>query len=143
MMDTLKLEVNNKLSELPRLNGAVHTFGQIHQWEESLCRRIQLIVEELLVNIICHGGTEGDHCVRIQFKSSSDLIEITLEDDARPFNPIIQPAPDLDVLLEEREPGGLGLHLVKNMVDDLIYHRRDHKNILIIKKYRSSVRHSE
>ena len=52
-----------------------------------------------------------------------------------PFNPLSVRTPDTDQPLEEREIGGLGIHLVRNMVDDVAYHRRIDKNVITVTMY--------
>jgi len=59
---------------------------------------------------------------------------VEVEDDGRQFNPLELPEPDLEKKLEERPIGGLGIHLVRNLMDELEYRRTHNKNILIMKK---------
>ena len=56
-----------------------------------------------------------------------------MEDDGRPFNPLNVPEPDTKQLLEVRPIGGLGIHLVRKLIDELEYRRQNDKNILIMK----------
>lgn len=140
MIDVLNLEVHNQLSELNRLISSVQSFGLAHQWEDSFCRRVQLIVEELLVNIISYGCADDKHVIRFSIISTEETVHITIEDDTQPFNPIAHPTPAaLDAAIDDRGPGGLGLHFVKTMVDEMTYERRDEKNILTLKKKRQPV----
>ncbi|MEE2995276.1 MAG: ATP-binding protein [Gemmatimonadota bacterium] len=64
---------------------------------------------------------------------------MTIEDDAPLFNPIAHSTLALEAGIDDREPGGLGLVLVKNMVDDMTDERRDNKNTLTLKKNRQPV----
>jgi len=59
-------------------------------------------------------------------------LTVTITDDGVPFNPLSVEAPDTDLSLEDREVGGLGIHLVRNLVDDVSYHRRIGKNVLTL-----------
>ena len=59
---------------------------------------------------------------------------VKVEDDGREFNPLELPEPDLEQKLEERPIGGLGIHLVRNLMDELDYKRTHNKNILTMKK---------
>ncbi len=139
MIDALDIEVHSHLSELNRLTSAVQSFGLTHQWEDGFCRRVQLIVEELLVNIISYGCAEDEHVIRFSIISTAETVHITIEDDTQPFNPIAHPTPALEAEIDDREVGGLGLHFVKTMVDEMTYERRDEKNILTLKKNRQPV----
>jgi len=55
--------------------------------------------------------------------------------DGVPFNPLSEKAPDIDAPLEEREIGGLGIHLVRNLIDDVTYHRRIGKNVMTLTQH--------
>ena len=95
---------------------------------------MELIVEELLVNIISYGGGDEEHWIRFSILSTIETVHMTIEDDAPLFNPIAHSTLALEAGIDDREPGGLGLVLVKNMVDDMTDERRDNKNILTLKK---------
>jgi serine/threonine-protein kinase RsbW len=60
-------------------------------------------------------------------------MKVEVEDDGRPFNPLEAPPPDIGKPLAEREVGGLGIHLVRKMMDELEYRRENDKNLLILK----------
>jgi serine/threonine-protein kinase RsbW/sigma-B regulation protein RsbU (phosphoserine phosphatase) len=101
---------------------------------------VELIVEELLVNIISYGGGDEEHWIRFSILSTIETVHMTIEDDAPLFNPIAHSTLALEAGIDDREPGGLGLVLVKNMVDDMTDERRDNKNILTLKKIGSLYR---
>jgi anti-sigma regulatory factor (Ser/Thr protein kinase) len=89
--------------------------------DPALLRTIDLVVEELFTNILKY-STMSDAAVRIDLTKVADGVEVTLTDyDVEPFD--ITRAPDADVGLpiERREPGGLGLHLVRRLVDSIEY----------------------
>ncbi len=60
---------------------------------------------------------------------------MTIADDGVPFNPLGAEAPDIDASLEEREIGGLGIHLVRSLMDDVSYQRRIGKNVMTLVKH--------
>ena len=64
-------------------------------------------------------------------------LRITVTDDGIPFNPLEVAKPDTSLPLEDREIGGLGIHFVLSMVDELTYERTDHRNIVTLSKSRS------
>ncbi|WP_197046913.1 ATP-binding protein [Paucibacter sp. KBW04] len=87
----------------------------------DLAFAVNLCLEELITNIIQH-GLQGapDRFIHIRMSRSDEWLEIKLKDDAPPFDPFEQaPEPSLDAEVEERPMGGLGVHLVKNMMDDV------------------------
>ena len=61
-------------------------------------------------------------------------LTVTITDDGVPFNPLSKKAPDIDAPLEDREIGGLGIHLVRNLIDDVTYNRRIGKNVMTLVK---------
>jgi sigma-B regulation protein RsbU (phosphoserine phosphatase) len=64
----------------------------------------------------------------------AERLTVTISDDGLPFNPLSAKAPDTKASLEDRDIGGLGIHLVRSMVDDVSYHRRIDKNVLTLVK---------
>ncbi|GAB3162102.1 hypothetical protein GCM10027059_14000 [Myceligenerans halotolerans] len=97
--------------------------------------RLRLAVEELAVNIITHGVGEATEPVAdprfvIQTWISDDTVWVQLTDSARPFDPTGAPEPDVTADLARREVGGLGIHLVRSLVDDFTYRRLGGRNVV-------------
>ncbi|MBN2982764.1 ATP-binding protein [Cohnella algarum] len=76
----------------------------------------------------------GEHSIRLSVSPARAFVEIVLEDDAIPFNPLEAGAPDLEPSLEERAVGGLGIHFVKKLMDDVSYERTSSGNRLVLVK---------
>ena len=95
--------------------------------------QITVAVEEIFVNIAHYAYTPevGDVIIRI---TSGDEIVIEFEDKGKPYNPLEKADPDITLNAEEREAGGLGIFLVKKMMDTVEYRREGDKNILTIRK---------
>ena len=129
MTETLNLNVLAKLEELTRINAEVDAMGERENWPPSLVFRTNLILEELVVNIISYGQEDGIDDFDITLRSEPDRLTIEVVDGGRPFDPVKDaPAPVLTGSLEDRPVGGLGLHLVRSMVDEIRYKRTDGKN---------------
>lgn len=99
-------------------------------------RRIQdihLAVEEAVVNIInyAYGDAEGDFEIACAFHRDGSLI-IEISDKGRPFNVLSLPGPDMHADIAERTIGGLGVHLIKTLMDEVNYRYEDNKNILTL-----------
>lgn len=95
-----------------------------------------LCLEELITNIIQH-GLEGRHDrqIHVRMSMSDEWLEIVLKDDAPPYDPFSQaPAPDLDLGLEDRPVGGLGVHLVKQLMDDARAYYDGSGNLIVLLK---------
>jgi len=61
-------------------------------------------------------------------------VEMILQDEGKPFNPLMAPEPDVNAAAQKRKIGGLGIHFVRKTMDELIYERKNGKNILHIRK---------
>ena len=100
---------------------------------------VKLAVEEVCTNIIEYGyepGATGP--IGISMDSDADRLVITVADRATPFDPDSAPKPDVEALLEDRPLGGLGLHLVRKIMDDLRYESApDGTNSLTLVKKRN------
>jgi serine phosphatase RsbU (regulator of sigma subunit)/anti-sigma regulatory factor (Ser/Thr protein kinase) len=100
-----------------------------------------LCLEELITNTIQHGlGSAPDRVICVRLSLSDEWLEIVVKDDAPPFDPFAQaPAPDLDADLDARAIGGLGVHLVKTMMDDArAYYDGSGNLIVLLKTLRSA-----
>jgi serine/threonine-protein kinase RsbW/sigma-B regulation protein RsbU (phosphoserine phosphatase) len=95
-----------------------------------------LCLEELITNTIQYGLQNApDHLIQIRISRTPDWLEIVLKDDAPAFNPFeIAPHPDLDASIEERSVGGLGVHLVRTLMDDAWASYDGTGNLITLKK---------
>lgn len=92
--------------------------------------RLQLAIEEWIVNVCSHayGGRGGTIEVALRQRSGSLLVDVA--DDGPPFDPTAASEPDVAMPLEEREPGGLGLLLIRRMTDEISYSRDGGRNVV-------------
>jgi sigma-B regulation protein RsbU (phosphoserine phosphatase) len=128
-------QIKNDLSEIRVLADLVEIFGKKNGFSSDLINDINLSLEEIIHNTIAYGYKDDSiHFinVRISLKGKELLLEII--DDAKPFNPLEAPKPDVDESIEERTEGGLGIFLVRNIMDKMEYRREKDKNILLLKK---------
>jgi sigma-B regulation protein RsbU (phosphoserine phosphatase) len=129
------LFLRNDLAELRRLAAAIDRFGASQALSQELVNDLQLVLEEVVANIMSYGyeeGTEGE--IRIAFECSGDTLVLTVTDDARAFNPLAVPAPDMNLPHEERPIGGLGVFLVRQLMDDVRYVYEGGRNVLTMTK---------
>jgi len=82
---------------------------------------IVLAVDEAATNIILHGYKEGPGMIEIELRRESDSLFLCLQDQAPSFDPTQVPSPDLTLPLEKRPLGNMGVHLIRHMVDEIIY----------------------
>ena len=132
----LKIEPNSEASNADNLlyiQGEVEELGLREEWPDSLVFKVNLVLEELGLNILSYGNSDVDRSPEIEITliSEDDSLTIEVADDGRPFNPLEDAVvPDVDALLGERSIGGLGVHLVRTLMDDLSYQRADGRNLL-------------
>ncbi len=137
MSATLSLRIETRRDELLRLDAAVESLAEAEGWPPDLVFPVKLALEELCINILNYGHEDGQsHEIEIELTSSADMLAIEITDDGRPFDPLTDaPPPDLDSALEDRTPGGLGIHFVRNMMDEVRYRRvQDRNHLTLIKR---------
>lgn len=84
-----------------------------------------LILDELITNVVTHGLRDAPGDVQLRAELDTDCLVVTLRDQAPAFNPLDAPEPDTSLELEDREVGGLGVHLVRKLADGLHYRRTE------------------
>jgi serine/threonine-protein kinase RsbW/sigma-B regulation protein RsbU (phosphoserine phosphatase) len=95
-----------------------------------------ICLEELITNTIAHGlGNAPDHSIRVRILRSHEGLEISIKDDAPAFDPFHEaPLPDLDGDIENRTVGGLGLHIVRTLMDEAWASYDGTGNLITLKK---------
>jgi anti-sigma regulatory factor (Ser/Thr protein kinase) len=117
------------VNELTRLNEFIH--GEV----STIGPDVDLIVEEVFVNIVNYSGCTF---IRVNVEYEDSFLKMEFMDDGIQFNPIDLDSPNVPNNIEEAEIGGLGIHLVKNLADDLDYEYINNENHLkIIKKVKT------
>ena len=94
--------------------------------------QINLALEEILVNIskYAYPGNEGIIDISFEISDNPKQLKVVIKDKGKDFNPLEKEDPNLDASVEKRKIGGLGIYIVKNMVDDIKYQRLNNENIL-------------
>src|SRR5499426_1105685 len=135
MREELETKLHNKLVELRRFNQTLMEFGQHHGLAPTVVHDLNLALEEILTNIISYGYLDGqEHEIRVRLSARPGEVKAEVEDDGQSFNPLAAPEPHTAKALEERTIGGLGIHLVRTLMDGLEYKRQADRNILTIRK---------
>ena len=135
--DQLILAVADRLSEIPLVAARVEKFCAAAGIPPSLGYTINLALEELLTNTISYGfdsKSGPSHAIEVRIRREGEEVVIEMSDNGRPFDPLQAPAPDLDASIEDRLVGGLGVYLVKTMMDDMQYSYKDGRNRVTLKK---------
>jgi anti-sigma regulatory factor (Ser/Thr protein kinase) len=96
---------------------------------------LNLVLEELFVNSVRHGGCEGmEEAVEVGLRLDGNGVLVEFSDRGTPFDPANAPAPNLDAPAEERRPGGLGIHLVRELMGDFEYRRAGDRNQISMRR---------
>ncbi len=135
--NSISFQMTNKQNCFRCFQPTVEEFGVEHGLPMKIVFHLTLCLDELITNIISYGYADFDeHPIDVTIALDSDIITVRIEDDSEPFNILEAPDPELDVPLEERKRpiGGMGIHLVKNMMDDINYRREKNRNVLVLTK---------
>ncbi len=104
---------------------------------KDLAGEMRLIAEEALTNVLKYAYRESEpRGARVVLSVDTKEVGLEIRDQGRPFDPLAQPPPELDAPIEEREEGGLGIHLIKSLADSAAYAREGETNVLRITKRR-------
>jgi anti-sigma regulatory factor (Ser/Thr protein kinase) len=134
----LCLKIETRADQLERLSSAIEALGEEDEWPPDLIFRVNLALEELGLNIINHGYADGCHEIEFKLTSEAESVTIEVTDDGKPFDPLQDaPTPDVTAPLEDRPVGGLGLHLVRTLMDEMRYRREGGRNHLTLVKLRA------
>ena len=138
MSEVLDLTVLTDREELDGITEAVETFAESQEWSPDLLFRINLVLEELVLNIMNYGHDDNEHEIKISLTSADDLVTINIEDGGHAFDPLTDaPEPDTEGPIENRAIGGLGVMLAREMMDDMAYRRENGRNYLTLSRRRS------
>jgi len=131
----MDVTLKNDLAEIERLAAFIESAGASLQLPPKAVFQLNLALEELVTNTISYGYEDkGAHEILVRIEREGDHLVAELRDDARAFDPVAAPEPDLNLPMEERPIGGLGIHLVRKMFDTMTYTRDGKYNKLVINK---------
>jgi serine/threonine-protein kinase RsbW len=129
------IQVAADVKEIERLNKLVRQFGELHDVPSRTLYAVNLALDELVTNVILYGFKEAaGQTVSVQISTADSELVAAVVDDGQEFNPLEAPAPDLNAPLEDRKLGGLGIHLVRSLMDHVSYERTGSQNVLTIRK---------
>ena len=103
-------------------------------YDENTIAELHLVAEEAMVNIINYAYEGGSGDIILTVGSGNGMFSINIKDGGKAFNPLEKEDPDITIPIEDRPIGGLGIFLIRKIMDDLAYARVDDTNILTLKK---------
>ena len=129
------LVLNSSEEELERLVAFIDAFCQSHALPDETAYQLNIALEELVLNAMKHGACDpAEGSIRLEIELDGDTLRIELSDTGVPFNPLDRPEPDLGGNIAERPIGGLGIHLVRTLMESIGYERRQGRNHLHLTK---------
>jgi anti-sigma regulatory factor (Ser/Thr protein kinase) len=129
------LKLGRRIGELERLAHWIEEFGARHVVDHRVITDVELAVDELVTNPVTYGWSDdAPHEIHVCQRLEADDWIVEIEDDGRAFDPRSVPTPPLDAPLEQRPIGGLGIHLVRSVVDELGYRREAGRNHVTLRK---------
>jgi anti-sigma regulatory factor (Ser/Thr protein kinase) len=131
-----KTTIPAKLENLKSMLQFIRDGAEQQGFSKKEVSKIQVAAEEALVNVISYAYPDdgGDIEIRCNARGVEGLV-IEIIDWGTPFDPLLLPEPDTEAPPEEREVGGLGIHIMRNIMDEVSYEREGDRNILTLTKY--------
>jgi len=135
MRPGFRMTIGADRREIARVSAALAEFAEAHGLPAAVRRSLHVALDDLLTNTIVHGfAGRDDGNVTIEAELHPDRVCVTLTDDGRPFDPLGVDPPDTTLGTQERRIGGLGIHLVRRIMDEVSYHRRADRNVVVLAK---------
>jgi anti-sigma regulatory factor (Ser/Thr protein kinase) len=128
-------ELKNDLSELETLCRHLDKFGQRAGLTEACITDINVCLDELFTNIVYYGFIDDlEHTIQFRLKLDEYVLTLKIEDDGIPFNPLKKKDPEIPAELIDVRIGGLGIHIVRKLMNDIRYERKHGRNRLTMEK---------
>ena len=130
-----ELRLKNQVGELERVNQFVEEIGEELGLDMELQMNLNLVMEEMVSNVIFYAYPEGKTAdIELSAECNGRELTFVLSDKGREFDPTLKEDADTDVDPMDREIGGLGIYIVKNIMNEVTYQRLEGKNLLTMKK---------
>lgn len=130
-----RISLTNDVQEVPKLAAFMDEVCESLELDPMVTMQLNLALEEAVVNVIDYAYPEGEKGeVDVDVKVAGDSLVFVVSDSGIPFDPTAKPEVDTTLSAEERRIGGLGIHLVRNIMDDVQYERVGDRNVLTVSK---------
>lgn len=129
------LSLQNDLQQVPQLSQFVDELCEDIGFDKHITMKLHLAIEEAVVNVMNYAyprGTVGD--IKIEAQADDSRLKFVITDSGSPFDPTAMPEVDTTLSAEDRPIGGLGIHLVRHIMDAVNYERIDGRNVLTLNK---------
>ena len=127
--------IANEISEIGKLNAFIEEIGNEFSLGPDVVFNLTLVLEEAVVNIINYAYPKEDHeWIYLSARMHDDSIVLVLTDTGKEFDPTMAPDADISLSADEREIGGLGIFLIRQIMNEVKYERIEGKNVLTLEK---------
>jgi PAS domain S-box-containing protein len=131
----IEVHLANDTAEIDRCLNSLNEFCNRFEISNEARNDIAVVSDDLLNNIISYAfDDEEEHLIEVSFATDQQRFIVTFSDDGVEFDPFLRAEPDIDSGISDRQIGGLGIHLARNLMDDFSYRRIDGKNVTILMK---------
>jgi anti-sigma regulatory factor (Ser/Thr protein kinase) len=134
-VSSLTLRIANRLDAIPAAAERIAVFCRQKDVPPVAIGHLNLALDEALTNAFSHAWPDGGkHEAVVSLHVGPDGLQAEVSDDGMAFNPLNAPRPDLDADLDDRIPGGLGVHFIRTLMDSVSYRRDNERNVLTLWK---------
>ncbi len=136
MRQEFRMSVGAHPGEVEKVNAVFARFAETYALPGGVRRSVNVALDELLANELSHGMAGRDAgSVTVEVELDQERVTVTITDDGPQFDPFSQAPPDTTLSVDERPIGGLGIHLVRELMDEVSYQRRDRQNVVVLVKH--------
>ena len=131
----MKLTLPNNIEQIPKLSEFIDSICEKFCIDMETTMSLNLALEEAVVNVMSYAypeGTIGD--VDIEVVKGPQYLDFIISDSGKPFDPTTKEDPDTNLSVEERPIGGLGIHIIRQIMDSVHYERKENRNYLTLRK---------
>lgn len=127
------ISIKNHIDSLSTVAQYFESLSEKYSISMPVTHKMNIALDDLLNNIISYGyNDDQEHIIELQFEYSKNRLSVIISDDGIPFNPFEEKPVDTSLSIDEREIGGLGIHLVREMVDRYSYSRKINRNVVTL-----------
>ena len=136
MRHGFRISVGDEPGGVEKVKEAFSGFAETHALPDDVRRDLNIALDELLANELSHAMAGRDAwLLTVEVELDQERLTVTLTDDGPAFDPFRQAAPDTTLSVDDRPIGGLGIHLVRELMDEVSYERRDRHNVVVLVKH--------
>ena len=134
MDKSFEMTIESDSSEIPAVSASLEAIMHAHGFSTDDILDTQLAVEEVITNIIDHGYKNACGEIIISCRINLNQAEVRIKDTAPRFDPLSLPEPKLDGTIQDRKIGGLGVFLIRQVMDEISYQYENGQNTLVLIK---------